>query len=69
MKAGNFVGIERPMADIGGFKIEALEDSGFMIDDFSLGDSSTSSTIPEPGTLGLFGTTALLADVVYRRWR
>jgi len=55
VKAGNFVGIERPMADIGGFKIEALEDSGFMIDDFSLGDSSTSSTIPEPGTLASLG--------------
>jgi hypothetical protein len=37
VKAGNFAGIQRPTADIGGFKIEALEDSRFTIDSFTFG--------------------------------
>jgi hypothetical protein len=37
VKAGDFVGIRRPTADIGGFKIIALgsTSTGFTIDDFS----------------------------------
>jgi hypothetical protein len=43
--AGNFVGIERPTADIGGFKIIAKGGTGFTIDDFSFGGFA----VPEPG--------------------
>ena len=52
--AGNFVGIERPTADIGGFKIEALGANGFTVDDFTFGGASTSS-VPEPASLLLLG--------------
>jgi PEP-CTERM motif len=53
--AGNFVGIERATADIGGFKILALGTNGFTIDDFTVGGASTTppSTVPEPATLAL----------------
>lgn len=59
--AGNFVGIERPSADIGGFKILALTDKGFTIDDFTVGGSSSSS-VPEPAAIGFFacGLVALM---------
>jgi hypothetical protein len=51
--AGNFVGIERPTADIGGFKIQALAGTnGFTIDDFTFGGASA-TTVPEPGSLAL----------------
>ena len=50
--AGNFVGIERPTADIGGFKIIALGANGFTIDDFTFGGAS-STTVPETNTLSL----------------
>lgn len=52
--AGDFVGIERPTADIGGFKVIGLTSKAFTIDDFSFGGASSSS-VPEPGALGLFG--------------
>jgi PEP-CTERM motif len=57
--AGNFVGIERATADIGGFKIEALGTNGFTIDDFTFGGAST-STVPEPSTLLFVGAGLLL---------
>jgi hypothetical protein len=63
--AGNFVGIERPTADIGGFKIIALGATGFTIDDFTFG-GSTATTVPEPGTIVLLGG-GLLALLVSRR--
>ena len=50
--AGNFVGIERPTADIGGFKIIALGANGFTIDDFTFG-GAPSTTVPETNTLAL----------------
>jgi hypothetical protein len=53
--AGHFVGIQRPTADIGGFKIMAKGTTGFTIDDFTFGGSSTTSSTPEPGTLCLLG--------------
>jgi hypothetical protein len=61
--AGNFVGIERPTADIGGFKIEALGASGFTIDDFTFGGSGSTSTTPEPATFLFVGGGLLLAVV------
>jgi hypothetical protein len=66
--AANFVGIERPTADIGGFKIEAAAGTnGFTIDDFTFGGAST-STVPEPGVLGLLVCgLAGLAALRYRR--
>ena len=51
--AGNFVGIERPTADIGGFKIIAGSATGFTIDDFTFGGGGATPTVPEPGTLTL----------------
>ena len=53
--AGNFVGIERATSDIGGFKIIALGQTGFTIDDFTVGGASTTppSNVPEPATLAL----------------
>jgi PEP-CTERM motif len=51
--AGHFVGIERPTADIGGFKIGALGANGFTIDNFTFGGTATA--VPEPGTLAFLG--------------
>jgi hypothetical protein len=51
--AGNFVGIQRPTADIGGFKILAVGTNGFTIDNFTFGGGTTTtppSTVPEPAT-------------------
>jgi hypothetical protein len=62
---GNFVGISRPTADIGGFKIIALSDKGFTIDDFTFGGASP-TTVPEPGTVVLLGT-ALFTLALWRR--
>jgi hypothetical protein len=45
--AGNFVGIERATADIGGFKIIGLGSEAFTIDDFSYG----ATAIPVPASL------------------
>ena len=65
--AGHFVGIERPTADIGGFKIIAVGPTpnpikGFTIDDFSFGPVSA---IPEPSAwaLTLIGLAALVCSV------
>src|SRR5262245_33063064 len=49
--AGNFVGIQRPTADIGGFKIIALGGTGFTIDDFTFDGGTTQ--VPEPSTVTL----------------
>jgi PEP-CTERM motif-containing protein len=51
--AGNFVGIQRPTADIGGFKIIGLGTNGFTVDDFTFGGGTVTSSVPEPGALGL----------------
>jgi PEP-CTERM motif len=54
VKAGDFVGISRPTADIGGFKIIGLGANGFTIDDFTFGGGS-STAVPEPSALALLG--------------
>ncbi len=64
--AGHFVGIERPSADIGGFKIIATGQTGFTVDDFTFGGGS-SSTVPEPATYALTGGGLLLAALLRRR--
>lgn len=63
--AGNFVGIERPTADIGGFKILALGTNGFTIDDFTFGGGTTA--VPEPTTFALFGAGLLLLTLRSKR--
>jgi len=52
--AGHFVGITRPTADIGGFKIIGTGNTGFTIDDFSYGATGTVTTpVPEPAEWAL----------------
>lgn len=53
--AGQFVGIERASADIGGFKIIGGA-SAFTVDDFSFGATTGTPPIPEPGTWALLLT-------------
>ncbi|HEY7211397.1 MAG TPA: PEP-CTERM sorting domain-containing protein [Bryobacteraceae bacterium] len=65
--AGNFVGIERATADIGGFKIIGLGATGFTIDDFTYGGAST-STVPEPSAFLLAGL-GLVASLSLRKLR
>ena len=65
--AGNFVGVQRPTADIGGFKIIALGATGFTIDDFTIGGGQTTTFVPEPGTSLLFGCGLLMLAVRLKR--
>jgi hypothetical protein len=60
---GNFVGIERPTADIGGFKIQAKDANGFTIDDFTYGGASV---VPEPGTWAFFAFALVMLGYVTR---
>jgi PEP-CTERM motif len=64
--AGNFVGIERPTADIGGFKIEALGATGFTIDNFTFGGGSAAA-VPEPGALAALGCALIGILSLHRR--
>jgi hypothetical protein len=66
---GNFVGIERPTADIGGFKTIGLGTTGFTIDDFTFGGGTSAATAPEPGTLAQLGCGLLMALRLKRRER
>lgn len=51
--AGNFVGIERATADIGGFKIltAAGNTTGFTIDGFTFGGGGSTTPVPESSSL------------------
>jgi hypothetical protein len=65
--AGNFVGIERPTADIGGLKVLGIGPKGFTIDDFTFGAGA--SSVPEPDTSFLVGTGLIggLVVALFRR--
>ena len=63
--AGNFVGISRPTADIGGFKIIALGQTGFTIDDFTFdGGGTTTPTVPESSSLVLLISGLIVCGVL-----
>src|SRR5262245_32077505 len=68
--AGNFVGIERPTADIGGFKIlaGAGNTTGFTIDGFTFGGGG-STTVPESSSLALLISGLVLGGLVVARSR
>jgi len=61
--AGHFVGITRPTADIGGFKIIGTGITGLTIDDFSYGVAGVTTPIPEPAEWALLlgGAAAMAA--------
>jgi len=61
--AGHFVGISRPTADIGGFKIIGTGTTGLTIDDFSYGVAGVTTPIPEPAEWALLlgGAAAMAA--------
>jgi len=68
--AGNFVGIQRPTADIGGFKILGLGGAtgkGFTIDDFTF-KVGTTTAVPKTSSL-LLTVIGLAALSVVVRWR
>jgi len=63
--AGNFVGISRPTADIGGFKVIALGTTGFTIDDFTFdGGGTTTPTVPESSSLVLLISGLIVCGVL-----
>jgi len=62
--AGNFVGIERATADIGGFKIIGLGSAAFSVDDFSYGPPAP---IPVPASVLLFGSALTGLGLLRRR--
>ena len=67
--AGNFVGIQRPTADIGGFKILGLggaASEGFTIDDFTY-NAGTATTVPETPSLLFTGVGLVALGLVVRR--
>jgi len=68
--AGNFVGIQRPTADIGGFKIIALGQTGFTIDDFTFdGGGGTTTPVPESSSLVLLSCGLVVISLASFRAR
>jgi len=62
--AGNFVGISRPTADIGGFKVIALGTTGFTLDDFTFDGGGTTPTVPESSSLVLLISGLVVCGVL-----
>jgi len=66
--AGRFAGISRPTADIGGFKIIGIGQTGFTVDDFSYGPAGVTTPIPEPAEWALL-LGGIAAMAAWRRRR
>jgi len=64
--AGNFVGIQRATADIGGVTLLPSA-AGITIDDLTFLASTPDTPIPEPGTLGLCLVASLVAWAARRK--
>jgi hypothetical protein len=65
--AGNFIGVDRATADVRFVSIISLGTGGFTVDDLTYAGSSTSTEVPEPGTIA---TVALgLAGLIRQRRR
>lgn len=69
VEAGQFVGLSRANADIGGLKIIALSEFGFAIDDLSFGGAGGSNPIPEPASAWLVAAGLLASASASRRPR
>ncbi len=67
VEAGQFVGLSRANADIGGLKITALSEFGFAIDDLSFGGTGRSNPIPEPASAWLVAAGLLASASASRR--
>jgi hypothetical protein len=66
--AGNFVGVSLPTDSIKVISIIATQASGFTIDDLTYGTAGASSTVvPEPSTLLLFGPIILAFALLRQR--
>jgi hypothetical protein len=64
--AGNFVGIQRATADIGGVTVLASA-AGITIDDLTFLATTTDTVVPEPGTLGLCLAASLVVWAARRK--
>jgi hypothetical protein len=53
--AGNFVGVELASAQIKFVSIINVDGKGFTVDDLTYAGTTTSSEVPEPGSLALLG--------------
>jgi len=67
VEAGQFVGLSRANADIGGLKIIALSEFGFAIDDLSFGGTGGDNPIPEPASAWLVAAGLLASASASRR--
>lgn len=69
VEAGQFVGLSRDNADIGGLKISALSEFGFAIDDLSFGGTGSANPMPEPASAWLVAASLLASASASRRPR